>query len=149
MESSTVLFTLPGAEEMEGNLLVFPNLFREAMNLIFDSYEYFELHDQLDQENVPPHIQTLMSNEMSRVTMRLTSVMAWLMARKAVLAGHLTDEEVREQYRVEGEEYCLQHFEELAKMLPAYMIELLEKSHALYQRIWRLDQMLDQPGLFD
>lgn len=141
--SHTTYLPVHEDDKHTSNLFVLPSLFHEAMDMIFDSYEYFELQDSLDDEQMPFHIQTLMSNEMSRITMRLTSVMAWLMARKAVLAGQLSDEEATANYRIEGEEYCLQQFEELERIMPEYMVELLARSYKLYYRVWRLDQTLN------
>ncbi len=122
-----------------GNIVVMPSLFRETMDMIFESYELFELHDSMDQSYIPSHIQSLASGEMSRVTMRLTSVMAWLMARKAIASGQLNDEDTLEDYKLEGEEYCLSENELLADLLPSYILDLLSRSHTLYKRVWRID----------
>lgn len=127
------------------NLLFIPNLFHETMDIIFDSYEYFQLQDKVSQGQIPPYLQAIYSNEMSRITMRLTSVMAWLMARKAVLSGQLTDEEAQAEYRLDGADLCLQSGDDLQEILPRYLLELLDKSQRLYERVWRLDHMLYAP----
>lgn len=132
------------ANGIGGNVFVFPSLFHEAMEMIFDSYAYFEYQDSLDDPAQTQQFQTLMSNEMSRVTMRLTTVMAWLMARKAVLSGQISAEEAAENYRIDGEEYCLESRSDLDHLLPAYMLDLLTRSQQLYERVWRLDQDLSQ-----
>lgn len=140
-------FHLPLSEEDElaggsPNVLVFPSLFREAMDMIFDAYAFFEFQDLMEEDLMPTPLSSLMSNEMSRVTMRLTSVMAWLMARKAVQAGQLDEEEAATHYRIEGEQYCLEQPPGLQGLLPDYMFDLLERSYALYLRVWRLDKQL-------
>ncbi len=124
------------------NLLFMPGLFHETMDIIFDSYEYFQLQDKINEGHIPPYLQTIYSHEMSRITMRLTSVMAWLMARKAVLSGQLSDEEASSEYRLDGTDICLQSGGDLQEVLPAYLIELLDKSLKLYERVWRLDAQL-------
>jgi regulator of CtrA degradation len=123
-----------------GNIVVMPSLFRETMDMIFESYDLFELHDSIDQSYIPSHIQSLASSEMSRVTMRLTSVMAWLMARKAIASGQLEGAVAIEDYKLEGEEYCLGENELLADLLPSYILDLLGRSQTLYERVWRIDR---------
>lgn len=127
-------------------LLFLPSLFHEAMDIIFDSYEYFQVQDEQDDGQMPPYMRSLMSSEMSRITMRLTSVMAWLMARKAVCTGQISNEQACIEYRIDGAELCLEHRTELETLLPEHMSELLKKSHALYARVWRLDSQLHQQG---
>lgn len=124
------------------NLLFMPALFHETMDIIFDSYEYFQVQDALDDGKMPAYLRSLISTEMSRITMRLTSVMAWLMARKAVCSGQISDEEACSEYRIDGAEQCLDQRPDLEPILPDYMNELLEKSFHLYLRVWRLDNDL-------
>ncbi len=135
-----MLFPVPSDDASESNMLIFPSLFRETMDMIFESYDYFELHDTIDKDLLPRHTQTLISNEMSRITMRLTSVMAWLMARKAVVAGQISPDDATANYRIDGEEYCLARYEDLYEVTPDYLVDLLERSYQLYLRVWRLDQ---------
>lgn len=127
------------------NLLFMPTLFQETMDIIFDSYEYFQVQEALDEGHLSPQMRSLIANEMSRITMRLTSVMAWLMARKAVSAGQLTDQEASREYRLNGASQCLEYHGEYASYLPDYLNELLESSYILYQRIWRLDLQIYGP----
>lgn len=124
------------------NLLFMPKLFHETMDIIFDSYEFFQIQDAMDDGRMSPHMRSLISNEMSRITMRLTSVMAWLMARKAVTSGQISDEQARAEYRIDGVDQCLERNPSLEALLPEYMIDLLDKSHKLYERVWRMDQAL-------
>lgn len=130
-------------------LLFLPSLFHETMDIIFDSYEYFQVQDEMDDGQMPAYMRSLMSSEMSRITMRLTSVMAWLMARKAVCTGQISNEQACAEYRIDGVELCLQHREELAHLMPDYMNELLSKSYRLYERVWRLDKQLVQSAQMD
>ena len=130
--------------ERDGNLIFMPGLFHEVMDIIMESYEYFEAQDAVDTGKIPPFLQTIYSSEMSRITMRLTSVMAWLMARKAVSAGQISLDEAESQYRLEGDEYCLHHDLNVGNILPFYMNDLLMRSQAIYLRVWRLDQQNQQ-----
>lgn len=133
--------------EKDGNLIFMPGLFHEVMDIILESYEYFEAQDAVDHGKIPPFLQTIYSSEMSRITMRLTSVMAWLMARKAVSTGQLSSDEAQREYRLEGDEYCLHHDHNVSNILPYYMNDLLMRSHAVYLRVWRLDQQSNNAQL--
>lgn len=142
------LFPISEDSENQQNIVVMPSLFRETMDMIFESYDLFELHESIESDFIPSHIQSLASSEMSRITMRLTSVMAWLMARKAIASGQISADEELADYQLEGEEYCLNSTPILEELLPSYLIDLLDRTHRLYQRVWRIDQQ-SRPAQFE
>ena len=81
--------------------------------------------------------------ETTRVTARLTQIVAWLMAQRAVEAGELTAAQACEKkHRLGGEEICLDARGEVNEDLPSALRDLLVRSRRLYQRVARLDDML-------
>jgi len=94
-----------------------------------------------------PVVGAKLSCEALRVTARLTQVMAWLLAQKAIHAGELSTAEVIErQDRLTDIAVCMD--EEAADEivgLPARFRELLDRSHRLYIRVARLDEMIRRP----
>ena len=85
-----------------------------------------------------------LSCETMRMTSRLTQAMAWVMVQKAVHYGELTSEEAcEERYRLGGQDVCLtdQHAGHLD--MPPQLRQLMDRSLTVYQRIERLDRMLD------
>lgn len=124
------------------SLLFLPSLFHETMDIIFDSYEYFQFQETMD-EDIPPFLHAMYSHEMSRITMRLTSVMAWLMARKAISSGQMGDEMSADDYRLDAIDECLMQNHAMEEYMPNYMKRLLDDSFKLYQRVYRLDQQLE------
>jgi regulator of CtrA degradation len=85
-----------------------------------------------------------LSCETMRMTSRLTQAMAWVMVQKAVHYGELTAAEAcEERYRLGGQDVCLtdQHAEHLD--MPPRLRRLMGRSLTVYQRIARLDRMLD------
>lgn len=122
-------------------LLFLPGVFNETLSLLFDAHHYFQTRGEEDQAAVAPGMRMSYSNEMTRVTMRLTSVMAWLMVRRAIYAGRIDEEKAAESYRLDGSEICLTHHPEVLDSLPYYLNYLSERSHDLYERIHRLDAM--------
>jgi regulator of CtrA degradation len=81
--------------------------------------------------------------ETTRVTARLTQIVAWLMAQRAVEAGELTAAQACEKkHRLGGQEICLNAQGEDSDKLPPALCDLLVRSRRLYQRVARLDDML-------
>jgi regulator of CtrA degradation len=82
------------------------------------------------------------SCESMRITCRLTQVMAWLLAQRAVFAGEIEfDLEVAEFYALSAEGVCLENPLEDMEDIPGGLRSLLERSYQLYVRIKRLDEM--------
>jgi regulator of CtrA degradation len=74
--------------------------------------------------------------EMTRVTARLTQVMAWMLAQKAALAGEMTFEEAySDQYAIQADDFCLtDNLTSEKNFYPLPLQELLKESLALYSR---------------
>lgn len=134
-------------QDADHKLLFLPSLFQEAMDIIFESYEYFEVQENIGTEAMPEVMRIVYAQEMSRITVRMTSVMAWLMARRAVLAGQLEDHEAAEHYRLDAVDECLAKGLVYADFIPEYMNQLLSRSLELYSRVLRLDYQLYDEGL--
>ncbi len=125
----------------DNQLLFLPGVFNETLSLLFDAHHYFQSRGVEDQATIPETMRMTYSNEMTRVTMRLTSVMAWLMVRRAVYAGRIEEEKASDSYRLDGAEICLKHLPDALVAMPYYLNYLSERSLNLYERIHRLDGM--------
>lgn len=80
---------------------------------------------------------------LGRVTTRIAYCVAWVMSRKAVLAGEIGADHGRATTcRLDGHAVCLPPEGEPEPADPAVR-ELLRRSAALYRRIDRLDALLD------
>jgi regulator of CtrA degradation len=84
------------------------------------------------------------SFESLRLTVRMTQIMAWCLAQKAIFAGELTrDRETVEKFALGARELCLGGEEHAAdEDLHNSFRNLLERSRALYVRVMRLDEMM-------
>jgi hypothetical protein len=133
--------TVAQQADTDNQLLFLPGVFNETLGLLFDAHQYFQSRGTEDQATIPEHLKLSYSNEMTRVTMRLTSVMAWLMVRRAVYAGRIEEEKASDTYRLDGAEICLDHVPETLAMMPYYLNYLSERSLGLYERVHRLDQL--------
>jgi hypothetical protein len=125
----------------ETQLLFLPGVFNETLSLLFDAHHYFQSRGAEEQETIDPAKRPFYVSEMSRVTMRLTSVMAWLMVRRAVYAGRIEEEKASASYRLDNADTCLEHNPETLAEMPYYLGYLSDRSHDLFERINRLDHL--------
>jgi regulator of CtrA degradation len=132
---------------VDHQLLFLPGVFNETLSQLFDAHHYFQTRGIEDQQTVAQEWQMPYSNEMTRITMRLTSVMAWLMVRRAIHAGRIDSEKAAECYRLDGSEICLAHHDETLLHMPYYLKHLSERSLDLYERVYRLDRMVYGSGV--
>ena len=133
---------LSATPQTQRNVMFMPGLFEETLRLLLETHDYFHYYGPEDQERIHPRTRMIYSNEMSRITMRLTSIMAWLMVRKAVYAGKITQDEAMDNYRLDSREICMQHHADLMHLLPDYMSHLLSETFRLYERVERLDKLI-------
>ena len=124
------------------HLLFLPGVFNETLALLFDAHHYFQSRGADDHRTLDSYYQKAYTTEMSRITIRLTSVMAWLMVRRAVSAGKIDEEKASRDYRLDGGDICLAEPDAMIDMLPYYFWQLSERSQELYERVMRLDGMV-------
>lgn len=128
---------------MIGNPTFFNGPYDETMALLIETRNYIAFHEAIDQRKLPPHVRLQVSYESMRVTSRLTQVMAWLLAQKAVHAGELTMAQVAtEEYALSGGDICTDPSGPENEDLPSGLRSLLERSHKLYMRVARLDALV-------
>lgn len=115
----------------------------ETMALLIETRNYIAFHESFDHRKLPPHVRLQVSYESMRVTSRLTQVMAWLLAQKAVHAGELTPEQVAtDDYSLSGGDICSDPSGPDNDALPQGLRSLLDRSHRLYMRVSRLDNQV-------
>ncbi len=127
----------------DNQLLFLPGVFNETLGLLFDAHQYFHSRGAEDQATIEPSKRLYYANEMSRITLRLTSAMAWLMVRRAVNAGRIGEAKANEEYRLSGKEAATAIYPEVMETMPTYLNYLSERSLSLYARVERLESMMD------
>jgi len=119
----------------------FNGTYDETMALLIEARNYIAYHEAGDHRHLPPHVRLQISYESMRVTSRLTQVMAWLLAQKAVHAGEITQEiAASDEFALSGGEICSDPSGPENEELPSGLRSLLERSHRLYMRAHRLDE---------
>jgi regulator of CtrA degradation len=122
----------------------FNKTYDETLGLLVEVRDYVVEAEPVDRRRLAPGVGAKLSCEALRVTARLTQIMAWLLAQRAVHAGELSTEElVRRNEALADIDICMASDEEgLTVGLPARFRELLDRSHRLYIRVARLDEMI-------
>lgn len=123
-------------------LMFLSGMFDETVRLLLDAQNYFSVYGPDDQQKATPVEKLVYTSEMSRITLRLSSVMAWLLARRAEYSGEITREQAVNQFRLAFTDVCLQELPEMQYVLPQAMCDLLGKSLELYRRASRLDNLI-------
>lgn len=115
----------------------------ETMALLIEARNYIAYQEAIDHRKLPPHVRLQISYESMRVTSRLTQVMAWLLAQKAVHAGEMSLEQAAsDDFALSGGDICSDPSGPDNDELPVGLRGLLERSHKLYMRVARLDEMV-------
>ena len=122
--------------------------YEEAVGLTIEARDYLARQQGLDRSERPPLERLAMSSAAMRVTSRLTQVMAWLLVQKAVQAGEMSREDAAgEAYRLAGQDVCLDEGPLPDQPLPPAFARIDERSRRLYERVARLDAMIDGTGV--
>ena len=123
-----------------------PTYFRgpydEALDLLVEARNYVQNDVMAFKYADNPPDPVAMTQETLRLTSRLTQVMAWLMAQRALHDGEIGEDEfIKDKYRVEGQHVCLKRaIDEMKDDLPEGLNDLMDRSYSLYRRVMRLDE---------
>lgn len=121
----------------------FHSTYDEALCLLTEARNYVAADGSRESGRLPPNLRMALCCETLRLTTRLTHVMAWLLAQRALHAGEITLEEaVSERFALGGRRICLEESDYLPKLNDQWLLTLLTRSLQLYVRISRLDAMV-------
>lgn len=125
----------------------FDRTYDEALALLVETRDYVAYGQERERHRLDVWARAGVALETTRVTSRLGHVMAWLLARKAVLAGELTPAEAaRAPYALERDPRLEAEGPVLAP-LPPDLESLMARSLKLYVRIARLDELARREAL--
>lgn len=121
----------------------FGRTYDEAMGLLIEARNYVIADDLRPPAAAQPADRLILCCETMRLTARLTHVMAWLLAQKAVHAGEITlAEAAAEPFALGGRTTCLSEHPGIAALGDDWLTGLLDRSLRLYIRVSRLDEMV-------
>jgi len=119
----------------------FTRTYDEAMGLLLEARDYVagKSHDQ--PHGASSEATLILCCETMRLTTRLTHVMAWLLAQRAVQVGELTAREATgDAFSLGGRETCLARLAGIDAVADRWLLTLLDRSERLYLRVERLDE---------
>lgn len=120
----------------------FSKTYDEALRLVEDARGYLAGLEPFDRRSLAAPERLRLCAETMRMTARLTQIMAWLLVQRAVHAGEISrSDALSEQEILAGVQVCMDRREEDWQGLPRRLVALLDKSHRLYVRVARLDEL--------
>jgi regulator of CtrA degradation len=120
----------------------FNKTYDETIALLYEARNYVAATRRSGPTEQPTD-RLRVSCETMRLTARLTQIMAWLLGQKAVHAGEMTMEQLVDEHQpLLDVAVCMEDGETQAEGLPAALRELLDRTHRLYIRVARLDEMV-------
>ncbi|MBI3451876.1 MAG: DUF1465 family protein [Rhodospirillales bacterium] len=111
------------------------------MALLVAARNYLAYARPADAAHLPAVERLRVNGEAMRVTARLSQIMAWLLAQKAVHAGEISREKAATEFSLPTDDVCLAETDVTIEGLPNRLRELLEASRRLYVRVLRLDEL--------
>lgn len=129
---------------------LFKRTFEEGMAMVEETATYLDGKGRAESKLLPSKAALAYAGESMRLTTRLMQVASWLLVQRAVAEGEMSpDEAGKDKYRLGAREICRGRRTENADLLPAKLLDLLDRSMNLYERVERLDQLLygkEQPA---
>jgi regulator of CtrA degradation len=121
----------------------FTAIFREGMALVEKSAAYLDGDGRREAKLLPTQVSVIYATESMRLTTRLLELASWLLVRRALNEGEISEQEAiaktaRIKLRTNGRPGQIQRYAEL----PAGLKVLIEDSFALTDRVLQMDTAL-------
>ena len=118
----------------------FGKTYGEAMSLLVEARDYLAHREPIDRAALVVENRLRFCSETMRLTSRLTQLMAWLLAQRAVYQGEISQERALDGHgALAGLDICMR--DEATDNLPQRLASLLDRSRRLYVRVARLDEL--------
>lgn len=120
----------------------FGRTYGEAMSLLVEARDYLAHREPADRQRLVPLDRLRLACETTRLTARLTQIMAWLLAQRAVHSGEITQEDALGEHQALAQfDVCMDGEAMETGRLPFDFVSLLDRSRRLYIRVARLDEL--------
>jgi regulator of CtrA degradation len=125
---------------------VFDRMFREGMDLVEETAAYLDGEGRSESKKLERTLALAYASESMRLTTRLMQSASWLLVQRAVREGEMTARDARDpKYRLGARTVC-SSISDPASELPSRLVDLLERSKRLYERVDRLDGSMFEPS---
>ncbi|MBI1339772.1 DUF1465 family protein [bacterium] len=119
---------------------VFDRLFKDGMKLVEEAAAYLDGPGRQASRSLPREGALVYAAESMEVTTRLMQAASWLVVQRAVRDKDMTLDEAGEQKFRLAPPTSVRSTERV--LMPAELRVLIDRSRALYDRVWRLDEAL-------
>lgn len=125
----------------------FTTVFKDGMALVERTAAYLDGEGRREAKQLKPPVSVVYATESMRLTTRLLEVASWLLIRRALNEGEITEEEAtakraRVKLRTLGRPSHITHF----TALPVGLQRLIDESFRLTDKVTRMDQSLLSPA---
>lgn len=116
--------------------IIIDKIYQETLSLLYRTESFLKAYKNEGNSRRDQLLDLRINCELTRISARLTRVMAWLLAQKAACEGELDSEEANSiKYRVLRDPFCLKNsLQGQEKLLPPNVKALLIDSLSLYER---------------
>ncbi|MFT3996614.1 MAG: DUF1465 family protein [Asticcacaulis sp.] len=119
---------------------LFDRTFREGMSLVEETASYLDGDGRRDSRILNREDALLYAGESMRLTTRLMQIASWLLVQRAVREGDMEAMDAcDEKYRLSP---AAHNENGEMEVLPRGLLELLERSNRLYERISHMDRRM-------
>ena len=124
--------------------ILFDTTYQETLGLLTRSEKFLRTYSIQRAHLNEPICDLRVNCEMTRVTARLTQVMAWLLAQRAAFSGEISlSEACSDKYMVRSDPFCMMNsLQGQEGVLPVPVEALLIESRGLYKRIFVLAEQM-------
>lgn len=123
----------------------FKSLFKDGMALVEETAAYLDGAGREEAKKLPRLAALGYASESMRLTTRLMQIASWLLLQRAVNEGELTQAEAASDKRRTRISWQVTRGNGAAEGLPQKLVELIEASVRLQERISRFDQLISEP----
>ena len=125
------------------NIIMFDGPYAETMSLLEKVRHYILYEEKYDRKRVGEKSVHIINSEMMDIIARLSHVLSWLIAQKAVRAGEITIEESLEpKWQLSSAIVCMNTDYEADESIPERLRHFMVQSRNLFERVERLERQL-------
>lgn len=124
----------------------FDQIFKEGMALVERTASYLDGPGRKEAKGLAGGAGVLYATESMRLTTRLLDLASWLLVRRALKEGEITEEEAdKKRRRIKLQAFGRPSHVKDFNSLPEGMRHLIEESFAMHDRIVQLDRAMNLP----
>jgi regulator of CtrA degradation len=121
------------------NSTAFSNLFREGMDLVEETAAYLDGSGRTEAKALDRAVSLTYATESMRLTTRLMQLASWLLLHRAVNEGEMSLTQASQEKTKVKLSSTEPPDEEMARLLPQKLRDLIDRSLKLLERVRRLD----------